>query len=858
MQFVFKIRNSVQFEQCLSSISNPNSPNYGRFLNATTLQPYLPTPGQKSTLARFLSAYGFNVTDGISPLVLNVAGSVDRAERIFGVHVGVYGSGNSSFYAIDSDPTLPQNLAVITTGILGLDNYTRAVPAESPCTGPYCPQGIQVGYSLSSLIAAGKDGTGVKVAVVDAPGDPNTQTAINTFNAQYGLPATTLDIRYPDGTPSSWDPGWASEAAMDVEAVHTAAPGAGIVLLYDSFDVVSAIEYVATHHLATIVSNSWGYACATSCTDTQLSPSLVSSVDSRLATVAAQGVTILFGSGDKGAKPDGTVLGTEFPVSDPNVLAVGATNLVLTGCTSSTCTAYGSESGAIISGGGYSGYFAEPSWQTSTIGTKPGRAVPDVSMLGYSPSFWVYSTYTNACVSGAINQPGWFGCAGSSLSTPLWAGFLAIALQIKGSGSFGNIGPRLYQVASSSSYASSFNDITSGTNGYSAVSGWDPVTGWGTPIASNLAYTLANVPTVTVTSDPTGPGYVAVDGSPITTPQAFTWYPGSTHTLAANSPVPCGSGCQYVYTSWGDGGVSTHSITVPPSYTTYTANFKSQYQLTIALNPSAAGSTIPAVGSIWSDSGSAQSVTAAPASGYSFYYWNLDGTNVGGTTTYLVTMNAPHTLTGFLRSASTISISSPSSVPLGSSVTISGTITSTHTSPRILAGNIVMLSYSLDGGTTWSIFITTPTDNAGSYSVVWYAAYPGNYQLMSSWGGNANYQGATSSLAPLTATGTAPLPVSMLVTGPNSAGRGSSTSFNVLVTNPGSTTMQTTLYLEITGPGGYWYFDTQQITVTVGSTGRFQFDWQVPGTISAGTYVVNVGLAPGKPTAMAQTQLTLT
>jgi subtilase family serine protease len=48
---------------------------------------------------------------------------------------------------------------------------------------------------------------------------------------------------------------------MDVEAVHTVAPGAGIVLLYDSFDLLNAIDYVATKNLAKIVSNSWTYGC---------------------------------------------------------------------------------------------------------------------------------------------------------------------------------------------------------------------------------------------------------------------------------------------------------------------------------------------------------------------------------------------------------------------------------------------------------------------------------------------------------------------------------------------------------------------------------------------------------------------
>ena len=67
---------------------------------------------------------------------------------------------------------------------------------------------------------------------------------------------------------------------------------------------------------------------------------------------------MLFASGDGGARPDGTVWGTEFPASDPNVLAVGGTNLALSGCDYLTCSGYASETGASIGGGGYSGYFA--------------------------------------------------------------------------------------------------------------------------------------------------------------------------------------------------------------------------------------------------------------------------------------------------------------------------------------------------------------------------------------------------------------------------------------------------------------------------------------------------------------------
>ncbi len=472
IELVFKLRNPDQFSKCLASISDPSSPDYGHFLNATTLAPYMPTPGQRASIMSHLSRMGLDVTEGASPLVLKLSGTVKAIEKAFGVTMNLYAEkANAGFYATDSDPMMPQNFASMVNGIMGLDNSTRPIPAEHPCSGPYCPQGIQVGYSLSSLFGNGYDGTGQKVAIVDVPGDSNITSTINTYSTMYGLPSTTLDIRYPDGLPSSYDSSWAVETALDVEAVHAVVPKAAIVLLYD-YDPMNAIGYVAAKHLATIVSNSWRYVCASSvpCSDTQLPSSFVDSVHSLLATYAAQGLTILFASGDEGATPDGTTYGTEFPASDPNVLAVGGTNLALSGCGYYTCSGYASETGASISGGGYSGNFAEPSWQASTIGARSGRAVPDISMIGQSPYFWTYLTGS-----------GWFGAYGTSLSTPLWAGFLAIVLQMKGGSPFGNIDPLLYQTASSPLYSSIFHDVTSGSNGYSAVIGMGSGYGLGHP-----------------------------------------------------------------------------------------------------------------------------------------------------------------------------------------------------------------------------------------------------------------------------------------------------------------------------------------------------------------------------------------
>ena len=495
MEMVLNVRNPTSFNACLASLNDPTSPNYGHYLNQTTLKPYLPTPGQVASITSYLSRSGFHVASGFSPLVLQLTATTAVVESTLNVKLNLYSnntSGKHSYYGVSMNPSLPNNFATLVNGIQGLDNYSTIIPAESPCSSPYCPQGVQVGYGLSSLYSSGFNGAGQSVAIVDMPGDPNIQSALNTFDSQYGLPATTISLQYPDGPPGSYNPGWASETAMDVEAVHSMAPGANIVLLYDS-NLMNSVDYVATNHLAKIVSDSWTYGCGGggSCSDTELSNALVSSVDTQLALDAAQGLTVLFASGDEGAKPDGGTLGTEFPASDPNVLSVGANTLVLSGCSTTTCSGYGSESGAVISGGGISGYFSEPSWQTATIGSKGGRGVPDVSMLGYNPNFWVYSTASDECGRGG-DSAAWFSCAGTSLSTPLWAGVLAVALQFRGGASFGNIGPLLYHIAAGSGYSSIFHDVTSGSNGLNAGPGWDPVTGWGSPIASVLGSAISH------------------------------------------------------------------------------------------------------------------------------------------------------------------------------------------------------------------------------------------------------------------------------------------------------------------------------------------------------------------------------
>jgi subtilase family serine protease len=93
-----------------------------------------------------------------------------------------------------------------------------------------------------------------------------------------------------------------------------------------------------------------------------------------------------------------------------------------------------------------------------------------------------------------------FGGLSTSLSCPLWAGFMADVNQIRvshGYNAAGFVNPFLYKSVygvsgTSSHYASDFHDITVGSNGWAAGKGWDAATGLGSFKAANLASTLGN------------------------------------------------------------------------------------------------------------------------------------------------------------------------------------------------------------------------------------------------------------------------------------------------------------------------------------------------------------------------------
>jgi hypothetical protein len=180
----------------------------------------------------------------------------------------------------------------------------------------------------------------------------------------------------------------------------------------------------------------------------------------------------------------------------------------------------------------------------------------------------------------------------------------------------------------------------SGTGSYSGTSASTTIT-MNAPITETGNFGVL----ITITSSPTGSGYVFVDNSAVKTPETFTWVIGSTHNITAVTAVSCGTGCQYSFTAWSDGGARSHIITTPGSPTTYKAAFQKQYMLTINVNPPEAGTVNVAGG--WYDAGQKITLTATPNDAYAFKSWKGTGSGsyTGSSNPATITMNSAITET---------------------------------------------------------------------------------------------------------------------------------------------------------------------------------------------------------------------
>lgn len=410
---------------------------------------------------------------------------------------------------------------------------TGACPVENTSIrGAYTPQQLRTAYGVETLCQQGYTGKGQTVVVIVSFGSPSLQQDVDTFSQRFGLPKITLDIRAPLGAkpfdPSNTDmTGWQGETTLDVEMIHSMAPDAQIVVLTSPVSETEGVQglpefrqleqYAVNNHLGNVVNQSWAASEAT-LGDSAGQAEIAQWNTFYQQATTQQGMTFFGASGDSGATDycdlkatqTCTFQTTSFPTDNPWVVSVGGTSLHISGAKVSE-SVWNSNGGA--SGGGFSKFYAEPSYQQMLPASVQSelnnrRGVPDVAADG-DPS-----TALAIYVAGK-----WVPIGGTSAASPLWAGIMAVANQMAGH-PLGFINPALYSIGTSDKYAQDFRDVTSGNNsashvqGFSAAPGWDPTTGLGAPIADKLLPDLI----ATVAAQPTPQPSPSPQSSPTASP----------------------------------------------------------------------------------------------------------------------------------------------------------------------------------------------------------------------------------------------------------------------------------------------------------------------------------------------------
>jgi subtilase family serine protease len=423
------------------------------------------------------------------------------------------------------EPAAGPDSVIITPGVRRPQRESGGPSTTADCEQSlqiacYNPAQLQQAYGLTALYSRGITGKGATIVIVEPYGSPTIASDLRAFDTAESVPnPPSLRIIRPAGRVPGFNPGnanmvgWAGETTLDVEYAHAIAPGAKILLVetpgggragtVSMSQIITAEKYVIRHHLGDVISQSFGAA------EQAVGSAAIRSLRGAYMAADANHVTVLAASGDTGVtgfEPSQqsfyTHGVTSWPASDSLVTAVGGTRLSLdaSGNRNSADTAwndtYSQNANQLVNGGigpnplgtggGKSVVFARPSYQSRVRGVTGGhRGVPDISM--------------SAACSGAVNvyqgfggQPaGWYAACGTSESSPLFAGIVALADQVAGH-RLGLINPALYRLAAE--HAPGLVSIQAGNNtvsfrqggkkhtvrGYDARAGYNLATGLGT------------------------------------------------------------------------------------------------------------------------------------------------------------------------------------------------------------------------------------------------------------------------------------------------------------------------------------------------------------------------------------------
>jgi subtilase family serine protease len=737
---IFFSRSAEQeadLDALIAAQQDANSPLYHKWLTSEEFGARFGLADSDiATVQSWLEQQGFTV-NSVSPSKSHItfSGTIAQIEAAFGAEMHYYNVGGKKHFTPSTDFAIPAALSSVVQAVTNLSSFKPHphVKFRNPQLAPrpeytsgqtgnhfLTPKDVATVYDISPAYNAGYTGSGQSIAVVG-------QSSVVLSDIEHFQTAAGFTVKDPTPilVPNSGTAmvlsGDEAESDLDLEYSSTIGKGATIYFVYtgdnQNYNVWDSIQYAVDHKVAPIISDSYGIC------ETALASSDYSSLNVVLAQAATQGQTVLVPTGDNGSTDcygetgltiaQQEALAVDFPASSQYVTAMGGTEFPSADVAASNTTywqsAIGSDvissvlsyipeqvwnddsaaGGLAAGGGGVSAFTARPSWQTGVTGIPSAshRLVPDISLdaSGYNAGYLFCSSDSSAtqiagsCSNGFRDSSNKYltVAGGTSFDSPIFAGMVAILAQKLNSTGLGVVNSTLYSLAANStSYASAFHDITSGSNAcpssasycssagaseYLATTGYDEATGLGSIDFYNLlnawpSFTTPSTTTLSAASSSVAPG--ANDAIIITVASAsssVTTTPTGTVTVAvdgiAQSPLLGLSSGSATYT-FSSTSIGSHTISATYSGDSTFASSSGSVNVTVTASKTF---TLSATNvTVYAGNTGTSTVTITPKNGYTGTVtftvssspsltngcFSLPNTTVSGSSTVTATLTA--------------------------------------------------------------------------------------------------------------------------------------------------------------------------------------------------------------------------
>jgi hypothetical protein len=344
-------------EKFLTGLYDPTSPDFHHWLHAEEFgRLYGPSDSDVAAVTDWLQKHGFEIYDvNNGRTIIQFSGTSAQVEEAFQLEMHTYQVNGEAHIANDRDPSIPEALAPVITGVASLHNFFakpqhvigksvsidrdtgkktriesqaarsgqtdsnsnlklgRDAAGSSAGAAPQLtyaangdtyeeltPYDFATIYNILPLWQASSpiNGSGITIAISGV--SDILQADVDSFRSTFGLPAMTLKTIANGTDPGADKAGGQEENSLDVEMAGATAPGAQIVMVVSAStattggDLLSG-EYIIDKETAYIMSASYGEC------ELNLGTSGNAAYNTVWQQGATEGISIFESAGDQGS-----------------------------------------------------------------------------------------------------------------------------------------------------------------------------------------------------------------------------------------------------------------------------------------------------------------------------------------------------------------------------------------------------------------------------------------------------------------------------------------------------------------------------------------------------------------------------